>query len=241
MFEALFIDLPLALIGYALIIFILMKVQGDLVHDAEGVASRSRIDGPGSTLAREDVAKTHASRDESQHETVQIVEAVSACDPDHSVDDDHLPPHVPTDFQQRRHFITHLYTLATDVYPRPDDLEERRSYIERVQASVTRMLHDPEEVAAMEKRRLDRSNSEASFVSSAGDAQTSLQPGGHSGTIKRTGGDVLALPQDASLRRHAIQTLAAAWEKQYPRPTDPTLRRHYDQWLASEFASLSGE
>lgn len=145
MFEALFIDLPLALIGYALIVFILMKVQGDLVHDAEGVTLRSRIDGPGSTRAHEDMAKTNASGDESQHQTVQGAEALSAYEPNHSL------------------------------------------------------------------------------------------------ILKRTGGDLLALPQDASLRRHAIQSLAAAWERQYPRPTDPTLRRHYDQWLASEFESLSNE
>lgn len=234
MFEAIFIDLPLVLAGYAGMVLLIMKYLGDTVHDA-GAALTTKPETPAAPVP---VARA-LEPEISESLTAELSEApVASWAGTDAVVNESCPDFLPTDAQLRRHYLTNLLTIATTLHPRPEESTLRRHHRQLALSLVEDMLEHPETIEALEDLARERNRLVApvhAFVA----ADIPVPPVATAPAIEPTSpSDRLNLPEESTLRRHFIQQLLTRVEEVFPRPAESTLRRHYDQWLASEVEDL---
>lgn len=234
MFEAIFIDLPLVLAGYAGMVLLIMKYLGDTVHDA-GAALTTKPETP---AAPAPVARA-LEPEISESLTAELSEApVASGAGTDAVVNESCPDFLPTDAQLRRHYLTNLLTIATTLHPRPEESTLRRHHRQLVLRLVEDMLEHPETIEALEDLARERNLLVVPMYAFVA-ADIPVPPVATATAIELTSpSDRLNLPEESTLRRHFIQQLLARVEEVFPRPTESTLRRHYDQWLASEVEDL---
>jgi hypothetical protein len=220
MLELLFIDLPTGLFSYFAIVFLIMKYMGDRVHDVhtEGTPRSETIS---------DVAKPLASESPSAKKSSPVgsdnpVQAVTT--PEFK-----RPEHWPSDSVLVRHHLTQLIALANEAHPIERFDGTREAYQNLLRSLVEGMLEDPARIHTLELERrqqihlVDSPSSETVIFETASLAAN--EP-------------ISYLPEDATLRRHALQLIVSRLEEHFPRPTDSTLIRHYEQWVDSELEKL---
>ena len=234
MFEAIFIDLPLVLAGYAGMVLLIMKYLGDTVHDA-GAALTTKPETPAAHVPVARVLEPEIS----ESLTAELSEApVASGAGTDAVVNESCPDFLPTDAQLRRHYLTNLLTIATTLHPRPEESTLRRHHRQLALSLVEDMLEHPETIEALEDLARERNRLVApvyAFVA----ADIPVPPVATATAIELTSPSArFNLPEESTLRRHFIQQLLARVEEVFPRPTESTLRRHYDQWLASEVEDL---
>ena len=234
MFEAIFIDLPLVLAGYAGMVFLIMKYLGDTVHDA-GAALTTKPETPAAPVPVARALEPEISESLTAELSEAPVASEAAID---AVVNESCPDFLPTDAQLRRHYLTNLLTIATTLHPRPEESTLRRHHRQLALSLVEDMLEHPETIEALEDLARERSLLVApryAFVA----ADIPVPPVATAPAIEPTSPSAqFNLPEESTLRRHFIQQLLARVEEVFPRPTESTLRRHYDQWLASEVEDL---
>lgn len=234
MFEVIFIDLPVVLVGYAGVVFVILKYLGDTVHDVGAVAVKHEV--PASSESMRLVVEK-VTREIQLMEREDAVESALPA-PDEIVSEIY-PDFLPTDVQLKRHYLTHLFTIATTLHPRPEEATLRRHHRQRVICLVEEMLEHPETIDAIEALAREKSRLDTPVVHIVGDA--SQVPSLDFSVIDDGSclqSECITLPQENTLRRHFIQQLLAKVELVFPRPTESTLRRHYDQWLESQVVDL---
>ena len=234
MFEAIFIDLPLVLAGYAGMVLLIMKYLGDTVHDA-GAALTTKPETPAAPVP---VARA-LEPEISESLTAELSEAPVASEAGiDAVVNESCPDFLPTDAQLRRHYLTNLLTIATTLHPRPEESTLRRHHRQLALSLVEDMLEHPETIEALEDLARERNRLVApryAFVA----ADIPVPPVATAPAIEPTSPSArFNLPEESTLRRHFIQQLLTRVEEVFPRPAESTLRRHYDQWLASEVEDL---
>lgn len=240
MFEAIFIDLPLVLAGYAGMVFLIMKYLGDTVHDAGAVVT-SKTETPAAPAPAARALEPEISEILTAELSEAPVASKSATD---EVMDESYPDFLPTDAQLRRHYLTNLLTIATTLHPRPEEATLRRHHRQLALSLVEGMLEHPQTIEALEDLARER-NRLVAPVSAFVAADIPVPSDAAAPAIElpelpepTSLSDRLTLPEESTLRRHVIQQLLARVEEVFPRPAESTLRRHYDQWLASEVEDL---
>lgn len=237
MLEAIFIDLPLVLAGYAGMVLLIMKYLGDTVHDA-GAALTTKPETPAAPVPVARALEPEISESLTAELSDAPVASETAID---AVVNESCPDFLPTDAQLRRHYLTNLLTIATTLHPRPEESTLRRHHRQLALSLVEDMLEHPETIEALEDLARERNRLVApkyAFVA----ADIPVPPMAAAPAIElpepTSPYDRVSLPEESTLRRHFIQQLLARVEEVFPRPAESTLRRHYDQWLASEVEDL---
>jgi hypothetical protein len=230
MLELIFVDLPLLLLGYAGAVYLILKYLGEGVNDVSGRAISKEVAGP--TVSRGLANPKYAKTEVVSKEPLISIEVEA----DSEINFDFLP----TDAQLRRHYLTHLLTIATSIHPRPAESVLKRHQRQRVLSLVEDMLRHPEtieslEATAREQCRIVESSRQTLApiaVNINSMPSPTLDLSGHASDRSQN------IPEESTLRRHFIQHFVAKLEDACPRPTESTLSRHYDQWLQSEVDNL---
>lgn len=220
MLELLFIDLPIGIFSYFAIVFLIMKYMGDRVHDVHTQGnSRSEV--------IRDVAKPLSTENTSTNKTsplgadVPVKPATSQ--------EFKRPEHWPTDSVLVRHHLTQLIALANEAHPIERFDGSKVAYQNLLLSVVEGMLEDPAQIHTLELERLKQIQLEDTPPSKTVILEMSTMAANE---------PISCLPEDATLRRHALQLIVSRLEEHFPRPTDSTLIRHYEQWVDSELEKL---
>lgn len=237
MFEAIFIDLPLVLAGYAGVVFLIMKYLGDTVRDAGAVVAM-KPETPAAPKPVDRVPKPKIIETLEADQPEVLVALSSASD---EVIGETYPDFLPTDAQLRRHYLTNLLTIATTLHPRPEEATLRRHHRQLALSLVEEMLEHPQRIEALEDLAREKSRRAApvyAFVANDIPVPSVATVPAIEAPETTSPSNRFTLPEESTLRRHVIQQLLAKVEEVFPRPAESTLRRHYDQWLASEVEDL---
>ena len=239
MLEILFLDIPLALVGYCGTVFLIFKyleVSGKDSHRNNARDKDPRVLNSKNEFGTKEVknAPTLAFGGyDLPLESAEVKEpgnTTAVC--------------VPTDSILKRHYLSNLLTIATSIHPRPEESILKRHHRQLVLSLTQDMLDDPEKIesledVARENRRFSdrlfsiaRENVAPSWVEPSVPSQAIVAIGLYPDEHQRT------IPEESTLRRHFIQSFLTKLEERHPRPTDNTLIRHYNQWLDSEVDTL---
>ncbi len=151
---------------------------------------------------------------------------------------------VPQDSMLRRHYLTHLRTMITELNQTcPTDSMLRRHYHAHITTQVDQCLNDEQAMQqliccyenykkTLVSQPVQKSQEPQVFVSSSPDTKPVCE---EASTPMLTPCKASKIPEDSMLRRHYIANVyAQVANKLPPRPTDSTLRRHYDTMLENE-------
>ena len=166
--------------------------------------------------------------------------------------------HLPQDFQLRRHYVTHLTSMLLALkQPRPSELSLSRHFDALIASELDDCLHNAVAVDCLVARYdLHRKNAvqhtstvkavvefvvepvvELTAVVTESASESPMMTTQVPVTIAQPKTSIL--PEDSTLRRHALTQLYATVEACLPpRPTDYTLRRHYEGLFNAELEKL---
>lgn len=157
---------------------------------------------------------------------------------------EHKQPHVPQDAQLRRHYVTQLRAIIEALNPpRPTDSALRRHYDALLASQLADCLDDAEAA----ERLLGQYQQHKKTLLATPTVSVAVRPAPVTATAVSApvaapalSSDLVTLPQDSALRRHAITQLYAELTEGKPRPSDSTLRRHYDAMINAELEQRLG-
>lgn len=159
MLEYVFVDLPLAIFGYAAAVFVISRVVE--VHD-EGVSPSSPVVQPSADAkkheASEPVLESTTETWEVDHEpeglTTLDEDDVAIFDPMTMVEfdsqDEEPGSHIPSDVILRRHYLTHLRMMLEAVHVEPTDSQLKRHHQQYLDYLCDMLVDDREAVEALE-------------------------------------------------------------------------------------------
>ena len=161
MLEYVFVDFPLALIGYAGAVFVISRFVE--VHDGVslGTAPAAAAQNPAPAKpapvaepALESTTETWAVAHEPEGLTTLEADDVAIFDPmtmvEFDSEDAQPDAHVPTDAVLRRHYVTHLRMMLEAVYVEPTDSQLRRHHHQYLDYLCETLLEDHNAVEALE-------------------------------------------------------------------------------------------
>lgn len=164
MFEYIFVDLPMAIIGYAAAVFVVSRFVE--VHDA-GAAVLSPAVAPSGTVPEatpkvkenaepvlESTTETWAVDHEPEGLTTLDDDDIAIFDPMTMVEfdsqDEEPDAHVPSDVVLRRHYLTHLRMMLETVHAEPTDSQLKRHHQQYLDYLCDVLVEDREAVEALE-------------------------------------------------------------------------------------------
>ena len=150
MFDLIFFAIPAAVTGYAATLFVLMKFMGEELHDVSD------------TLAAEGIL---ASQETQQKAAPLNTAAATPNTPEEAWGHfnqtlDVGLEHIPTDSMLKRHYLTHLHTLAVSLHSQPEEATLRRHHAQLIDRLVEEMCQNPEMIEAFTNEILERSRSQ---------------------------------------------------------------------------------
>jgi hypothetical protein len=163
MLEYVFVDFPLAIIGYAAAVFVISRFVE--VHDGEGLAfspAASAPAGGASTAAKAEISEpalestteTWTVDHEPESLTTLDDDDIAIFDPMTMVEfdsqDEEPGSHVPSDVVQRRHYLTHLRMMLEAVHIEPTDSQLKRHHHQYLDYLGDVLVEDREAVEALE-------------------------------------------------------------------------------------------
>lgn len=162
MFEAIFVDFPVALVGYAAAVFAISRFVE--VHDAEEVGEASPVSSApvtapqaqdkGSKPVLESTTETWEVAHEPEGLTTLDDEDVVIFDPmalvEFDAKDEEPGSHVPTDPVLRRHYLSHLRMMLETVHAEPTDSQLKRHHQQYLDYLCEVLIDDREAVEALE-------------------------------------------------------------------------------------------
>jgi hypothetical protein len=157
MFSDLIVDLPLAVVGYALAVFVISRFTG--VHGVSETPSVAPTRSDDS--AKGEAAPTLESTTETwtvDHEPEVLTELdaddLAIFDPTTMIefDEDEVEPlgHLPSDAVLRRHFLHHLMMMLDTLYPEPTEAQQRRHHAQYLAYRMEELLGSERAVLALE-------------------------------------------------------------------------------------------
>lgn len=145
---------------------------------------------------------------------------------------------VPQDSMLRRHYLTHLRGIITELNQTtyPTDCMLRRHYDTHIASKIDQYLNDEE---STQKLIRCYENYKKTMTSSVQEPQTIVsslpETKAACKTVSVSNCKASKIPEDSMLRRHYLAQLATQIANNLPvPPTDSTLRRHYDTMLETE-------
>ncbi|NOS89155.1 MAG: hypothetical protein HOP34_11575 [Methylococcaceae bacterium] len=159
---------------------------------------------------------------------------------------EHKQPHVPQDAQLRRHYVTQLRAIIEALNPPcPTDSALRRHYDALLASQLADCLDDAEAAERLlgqyqQHKKTLLATPTASVVAPTAPVATTAASAPVAAPAPAPNSDIVTLPQDSALRRHAITQLYAELTEGKPRPSDSALRRHYDAMINAELEQRLG-
>jgi hypothetical protein len=155
-----------------------------------------------------------------------------------------IPAHLPQDAMLRRHDVTHLRAIITELnLPRPTDSVLRRHYDAMLATQLACCLSDQAAVEDLTGCYQNHKKTVVQVTPKIPDIAESLSKT-RASVVADTAAQsaTFTLPEDSMLRRHALTQLYALVEANKPaRPTDAALRRHYDAMIKAEVENHLGK
>lgn len=221
MLEFLTVDLPLVLIGYCLIVFLISHFTASV-----GVV---KPEGSGLSGAADSNTETWSVGHEPQDLTLLDEGDTALFDPVAMFEMDEeefeteespdLSP-VPSDPVLRRHYRTHLKMMVEALHPEPQDAVLKRHHGQWLETLLDALMTRPEAVEELS----------ASYEA----REIMLE-----GVEENSSCEVLShVPTDAVLKRHFLSHLQMMLETLWPVPNDAVLRRHHEQLLGTQLLSV---
>lgn len=163
MLEYVFVDFPLAVIGYAAAVFVISRFvevhdEGALDLSPVAAASDNGSSAAGKAAASEPVLESTTETWEVDHEpeglTTLDEDDVAIFDPMTMVEfdsqDEEPGSHVPSDVVLRRHYLTHLRMMLEAVHVEPTDSQLKRHHQQYLDYLCDGLVEDREAVEALE-------------------------------------------------------------------------------------------
>jgi hypothetical protein len=161
MLEYVFVDFPLAIIGYAVAVFVISRFIE--VHDDGAPVSVTPASAPvseaptkvsASEPALESTTETWTVAHEPEGLTTLDDDDIAIFDPMSMIEfdsqDEEPGSHIPTDVVQRRHYLAHLRMMLETVHAEPTDSQLKRHHQQYLDYLCDVLIEDREAVEALE-------------------------------------------------------------------------------------------
>jgi len=156
MLEYVFVDLPLALVGYAAAVFVISRFVE--VHDIDALSSATVNETPAQGAVSEPVLESTTETWTVAHEpdglTTLDEDDIAIFDPMSMIEfdsqDEEPGSHVPSDVVLRRHYLSHLRLMLETVHVEPTDSQLKRHHQQYLDYLCDVMIEDREAVEALE-------------------------------------------------------------------------------------------
>lgn len=216
MLEFLFVDIPIVLIGYGLIVFILSHFAGSVSEVETATGHHVSSDSNTETWSVDHEPEELTRLDEDETALFDPMAMIEFDEEEVESESLVLESHVPSDVILRRHYLTHLSMMLETLHPQPEDAVLKRHHEQWLTQRIEALVMDPQAVEALE------ADYEARHICVSPVATQQVH------------GELSHLPTDVVLRRHFLTHLRMMLESLHPEPTDSVLHRHYQQLLETQ-------